>query len=240
MKNLKLLFSLIALLSIGLTSCGDDLAEGVLVDSQNFTDMAGSEMLQRSSRGGNSCLEYVFPITIEFTDGTSATVGDQDELKAAVQTWKDNNLTTDDTVDGERGRNRGYRPDVVFPIQVTNEDGEVIDIASEEELRTARAECSGSGKGQKGNRNNRGDRANSCFSLVYPITVEFPDGSSQTFDDEDTKKEALKAYREANGRDAERPSTAYPVTVEYEDGTQASADSKEALEALKEACTEEG
>ena len=240
MKNLKLLLSLVALLSIGLTSCGDDLAEGVLVDSQNFRDGEGSDMLERSSRGGSNCLEYVFPITIEFTDGTTAAVGDQDELKTTVQTWKENNLTGGDTADGERRGNRGYRPNVVFPIQVTNEDGELIDITSEEELRAARTECSGSGKGQKGNRNNRGDRASSCFSLVYPITVDFPDGTSLTFEDEDSKKEAVKAYREANGRDAERPTTAYPLTVEYEDGSQASADSKEALKELRQACTEEG
>jgi len=237
MKNLKFLSVVLALLCIGFTSCGDDLAEDALIDTQNFSADKAEGLL---SRTGNRCLEFVFPITISFADNTTATVADQEELKAAVKTWKENNLDTDETEEGNRGRRNGFRPDLVFPIQVTNEEGEIIDIASAEEFKAANAACGGGRKGQKGNRGQKGERENTCFSVVYPITLSFPDGSSQTFEDEASKKDAIQTYKEANGRGAERPNTVYPLTVEYEDGTQTSVESKEAFKTLRQACSEEG
>lgn len=232
MKNLKILSFLFAFLCIGLTSCGDDLSEGVLVDTENFTD---SESSAFARSGGNACIELVYPITVEFEDNTLATVEDQEELKAAIQAWMESNLDADDTT--ETGRGRRVKPDVVFPIQIINQDGETVDINSEEELREAKSACGGGKREGLRNKGERGDRQ-SCFTLSFPLTYDFPDGSSVIFDDKESKKEALKAYREANGRDTERPTLAYPVTVEYEDGTTATAESKDALNTLKEECSE--
>lgn len=237
MKNIKILSFLFTLLCIGLTSCGDDLSTDTLISTENFAPGSFADGVQRS--GSNPCFELVFPITVEFEDGTTATAADKEELKAAVLAWKGNNSETEEADDGERGRGKGYRPDLVFPIQVIDQDGETVDIASQEELAATKEACSGD-RGRRGGKGNRGNREAKCFSLIYPLTFDFSDGTSQTFEDAESKREALKAYKEANGRDAERPTLAYPVSVTFEDGSEAIADSMEALQELKNTCSEEG
>ena len=241
MKNLKILSFLLAVLCIGLTSCGDDLAQDTLLSTENFVGDAFVD-LQQSRGDRNPCVELVFPITISFSDNTTATVADQEELKTNVQTWKDNNTEVADTTGGKRGHRKGYRPDLVFPIQVINQDGETLDIASQDELKAAKATCGDENGRKRGNggKGKRGDKGEKCFSLVYPLTYNFADGTAQTFEDAESKREALKTYKEENGRDAERPSLGFPVTAEYEDGTQITADSVEALQELKDTCTNEG
>lgn len=237
MKNLKFLSVLFALLVVGLTSCGDDLTQSELSDSEiveveNFVDGAIAAMQDRVAAGRNGCVEFVFPITVSFADGTTATAEDYETLHAAIKAWKEANLEED----GERGR----KPDLVFPLQVVNEEGEIIDISTQDELKAVYQECGGRfGNGKGGKRGHRG-KGYACFSLVYPVSIDFADGTSETFDDRDAMKDAIKAYKEANGRDAERPTLAFPVTVEYDDGTQATVESRDALKELKQACSEEG
>ena len=240
MKNLKMLTYLFALLCIGLTSCGDDLTEDSLLSTENFAAAGLSGLDGVAASRGSTCFELVFPVTITFEDNSTATVADQEDLKATVLAWKQNNTKTTDTGDERRrGRGKGLRTEFVYPIQVLNQDGETIDIASSEELKAAKEACGGV-RGSKAKKGKRGERADKCFSLVYPLTFSFSDGSTQTFEDAASRKEALKAFKEENGRDAEKPSLAYPITVEYADGTQAQADSSEALQELKEACSLEG
>lgn len=234
MKNLKVLSFLFALLCIGMTSCGDEFEQSELADIENFVDGSISDIQDRVAAGKFGCVEFVFPITVEFADNTTATAADYEELHAVIKEWKENNLD-------EAENRRGNRPDLVFPVQVVNEDGEVIDITLQEELRAVYQECGGRfGRGKKGGKRGNKGRGYHCFSLVFPVTVDFADGTSQTFEDRDSLKAAVRDYKEENGRDAERPTLAYPITVEYEDGNQTSVDSREALKELKETCSEEG
>ena len=43
-------------------------------------------------------------------------------------------------------------------------------------------------RGDRGDRGNRGNRGERCFSKVYPLTISFPDGTSEEVADRDAAK----------------------------------------------------
>lgn len=221
-KNLRAFgLILLAALAISFTSCNDNLE---LTDIDNFTDSA-VDGLQRGIVGKNHCLEFIFPISIEFIDGTTAEVSDYENLHETVKAWFEAN---------DVEKNRENRPQLIFPIQVLNQEGEIVDLASEDELKELRSECPRIGKCKKGKRG----KGFKCFSLVFPVSVTI-DGEVQSFDDRMALKAAVRAYKEEAGDDFERPTLVFPVTVEYEDETQVEVASQEELIALKEACKDE-
>lgn len=222
MKKIKLFgFLVFAALTISFTSC--DSGNLDLVDVDNFTD-ASVERLQSGAVGKNHCLEFIFPITIQFIDESSAEVSSYENLHETVKAWFETN-------DVEKSKEN--RPQLEFPIQVLNMDGEVIDVASQDELGELKSECPKKGKckGKKG-------KGFKCFSLVFPVTVTI-DGTDSTFEDKASLRAAIKAYKEEAGDDAERPSLVFPVTIEYDDESQVEVGSQEELQALKEACQED-
>ncbi len=222
-RNLRLFgLMLCAALAITFTSCNRDNLE--LTDVDNFTDSA-VEGIQRGVVGKKHCLEFIFPISIEFIDGTTAEVADYEDLHETVKAWFEEN-------DVEKSREN--KPHLIFPIQVLNQEGEVIDVDSEEALAELKEECPRVGKCKKGKRG----KGFKCFSLVFPVTLTI-DGEDQTFEDKDALKAAIRAYKEAAGEDFERPTLVFPVTIEYDDGTQAEIASQEELAAAKEACKDD-
>jgi len=79
-------------------------------------------------------------------------------------------------------------------------------------------------------------RHGKCFSLVFPISVAFPDGSEEGFNEKAELRTALKAWKEANPDSEERPNLLYPLDIEYKDGTIATVESVEQLKELKAEC----
>ncbi len=224
MKNLKA-FSLFVftLLAIGFTSCSKEEAIS-LVDASNFTD-ASISSLQRGAIGKKHCLEFIFPISLEFNDGTTADVESYEDLKDTVQDWFETSGVEP---------SKENRPDLVFPIEVVNMEGEIISVATQDELSDLKGECPKQGKCGNG-KNGKGYK---CFSLVYPINLTAM-GETYSFDDRSAMKQFLRAYKQTNGPDADRPELEYPVTVEYEDGTQVQVNSSDEMTALKEACQDD-
>lgn len=206
-----------------LASCSKE--EASITTIENLAD-SSIESIQQRAIGKNACLEFVFPVSIQFIDESIATAESYETLYEVVSTWFEEN---------EVEKIKGNKPQLIFPIDVLNEDGEVVSVASNEELKVLRSECPGSGKckGKKG-------KGFKCFSLVYPVSLTI-DGVATEFQDRDSLKDAIKAYKESAGDEAEKPTLVFPVTVEYDDGTQTVAESQEQLALLKEACrAEEG
>lgn len=201
------------------TSCEKEEAE--LVDVQSFTD-SSIEKLQNNAIGKRYCLEFVFPLSIQFVDDTNVEVESYEILNDAVMAWFEESGVE---------RSKENKPQLVFPIQVLNEDGEIIDVATQEDLKALKSECSKEGKCSKGQRG----KGFSCFELQYPVTITI-DGVDSTFDDSSLLKEAVKAYKETAGADAERPSLVFPLTIVYEDGTEVEVLSQDELRTLKETC----
>ncbi len=216
---------LMMLLLFFLVSC--DSEEASVIDTENFTDSA-IENIQNRTVGINHCLEFVFPISIEFIDGSTAQASDYENLHETIATWFTEN---------EVEKTKENKPTLVFPLEVVTEDGEVLQLETIEELKALRSECKGQRGGKKGKRGKRG-RGFKCFDLVFPISVII-DGETLGFDSRSELKEAIKAYKQEAGNEAQRPELVFPITIEYDDETQVEVSSQEELQALKEACREE-
>lgn len=204
-----------------LSSCSTDSPD---ISEIDYLTDSTVESFQHKAIGKKACLEFVFPISIVFVDESVATADSYESLHSLVASWFQENGVE---------KSKDNRPQLLFPIQVLNEEGEIIDVENKEALYILKKECRGS-KGCKGKKG----KGFKCFSLVYPLTVNI-DGTDTTFDDKESLMAALKAYKETAEEGAERPSLVFPVTVQYDDGSEAIANSREELKALKKACKEE-
>ncbi|MFT4759704.1 MAG: hypothetical protein ACI9XO_003479 [Paraglaciecola sp.] len=223
-NNLKFLsLALVTIFAVALTSCDKEAAS--VETAENFVDTAIRSM-QHGAVGKKGCLEFIFPITVQFSDETTATANDYPELFTAIKGWFEAN-------GGQP--NFQNRPSLVFPVQVINTDAEIIEVNNKEELIALKVECQGQFNGPGNCQNGHG---HSCFSIVFPVTVTLGD-DTVTFDDKPALRAGIQAYRQAAGPGAERPQLAFPITIEYEDGTQVVINSKEELMTAKEDCGNE-
>ncbi len=209
-------FSLSFFTSCDKTSTTEDEVEA-------YVDQALLSVAESASSGADGCYELVLPVTILFVDGTSTEVASIDDMKTAFRTWKENNpdATKED------------RPQLVLPVDFIDEEGTIISVSTQEELRALRVACKkerGSKKGKRGN------KECSCFDIVFPISIAFPDGTSAEVADRAAFKSTVREWKANNPDATERPELVFPITVELEDGTTVEANSVEELKALKEAC----
>lgn len=206
------------------TSCEKDAdLTASVVEIDNFVDSTMYDIQREANCGRFGCYELVFPITIVFADETSAEVESYEALRETLYSWKQNHPD----VTG--------RPKLAFPIEVLDEDGEIISVANIEELRALGRLCGRNFFRRNGPRGHR-NRPMACFKLVFPVTIAFPDGTTADADDRKEMKTLAREWRAANGRGADHPELVFPVTVEYEDGSTAVANSREELRALKDEC----
>ncbi len=78
-----------------------------------------------------------------------------------------------------------------------------------------------------------------CFDFVYPITIVFPDGSTQAASDDESLFTLIETWYDQNEDSEEDPTLSFPVDVILEsDSTTASIADEEALEMLIESCFE--
>ena len=213
----KFLFAVLFLSTVSLvTSCSDDSSEDEILSIENYVDGEMNHLHRLHAIGKHGCYELVYPISVTFPDGSTVEAANAEALRSAIKAWKEAETRPDG------------RPMFVFPIQVIDENGDIIDVASAEDFKDLRKSC----------RRDRIADHKPCFKPVFPITFEFEDGSTFTAESAAALRIFIKEKREDNrGRDKHiKASIVFPITVEYEDGTQVSVDSKEALKALKEAC----
>ena len=185
--------------------------------TENFTDP--TEMGERGPKGKKGhkrpkCFKHVFPVTFNFPDGSSETVADKDEAKAALDAWKAANPDATE------------RPKIAMPFDVMLRDSSIITIATEEDLAALKESC----EGQKG------PRKPHCFKPVFPFTINFPDGSTATVNNKEEADAAKKAWKEANPDATERPTIAIPFDVMLRDSSVITIATEEDLAALKERC----
>lgn len=192
---------------------------------ENFTDQAVFEMQARGNCGKFGCFEFVFPIDIVFADASEAEVNSYEELRDAIMTWK------------EANPEESQRPTFTFPIEVVSEDGDVISVANESELMELRRACRKTFFERHHHRGHMA-RGTHCFSLVFPVTVSFPDGTSVPAEDHQALKNLLREWKDANRESSERPELVFPLKVQMEDETVVDVANKEALHDLKSSCGE--
>lgn len=243
MKNFLNFFLFLGLTTtLFLASCSDDSSFFSADDSENFVDESVFAIQANSVSGKGGCLELIFPINIIFPDGAVTEVSDHETLRSELKAWYEANaeeLGLPAQGNGHKGRRQHGRdsinidpsllPTLDFPIEAITSEGETISIADRAELFTLKREC------KRDMRRTRRGKAK-CFKPTFPLTVDFPDGTSAEYEDRSAMKAGLRAWKEANPDASERPTLQFPVTVELEDGTTQEVGSKEDLEALKESC----
>ncbi|MCB0665822.1 MAG: hypothetical protein KDC80_08380 [Saprospiraceae bacterium] len=193
-------------------------------DVENYVDEVVFDMQREGNCGKFGCYEFVFPITIQFEDGTTVDVEDYAGLRETLRTYREENPD-------------GARPTLAYPLEVMTEEGEVITVASQEELHELRVQCRRDFFNSHGHRGHR-FRGMFCFTLNFPLSVALPDGTTAEVADRMELKETLRTWKADNPDSEERPELVFPITVTMEDGTEVTVESKEALVELKESCSQ--
>jgi len=197
--------------------------------TEELVDQALYSAQERGGMGRFGCYELVFPVTIVLPDGSTAEVNSYDEVKQALRAYFEAN--------GPRPHH-GNRPHLSFefPISVVTEDGEIITLDSEEQLRRLRADCAGATFGNHGPQGH-GQHGLSCFDIVFPITIAFPDGTTAEAADRQALHLLIRTWRKNNPGATERPKIVFPLTVKMDDdGTLVTVNSPEELRQLKQDC----
>ena len=179
---------------------------------------------RRHHRGDRfDCYELVFPVTVGFPDESTAIVDSTLALRDTLRAWKEANPDAEE------------RPGLVFPYDVVLEDGSTITITSEEDLEEVRMGCYARDRHPRRPDNNDMED-NDCYNLVFPVAIDFPDGTSVEYADREELAAALAEWRTANPDATERPELALPYSVELMDGTLVSIEDQSDINRLRSRC----
>lgn len=226
-KALKFFFlPIVAILAV-MVACN----KSTELSTEELIDQALYNAQERGGMGRFGCYELVFPVTLVLPDGTSAEVNSYDEVKQTLRTYFEAN-------GGGPRRNHGQHPHISFefPISVVSQDGELITVSSQEELRVLREECGGGTFGNHGPQGH-GENGLTCFEIVFPITIQFPDGTTAEATDRHALRQLIRTWRENNPGATTRPRIVFPITVKMDDdGSLVTVNSREELRQLKEDC----
>ena len=156
------------------------------------------------------CFDLVFPVTIAFPDETTEVAADAQALRDILKNWKQNNPgpQTD-------------RPAFDYPIDVVlKKTGDTVTINSKEELMELAETCI---RPKKRPHHKRlpllMERLDSCYTVNYPITVIFPDNTTEEALDREGLKTILQTWKENNpGQQEEHPMIEFPIEVTMANG----------------------
>jgi len=82
-----------------------------------------------------------------------------------------------------------------------------------------------------------GNASEDCFSIVYPIELNFENGEMLTVNSDDELDTAIDNWFETQGEEAEDPMPTFPVTVTMRvDGSERVISNEDDLEALFDEC----
>jgi hypothetical protein len=227
LKALKFFFlPLLAVLTI-MVACNktEELSTEELVDQALYSAQ------ERGGMGRFGCYELVFPVTIVLPDGSTAEVDSYEAVKQALRAYFQAN-------GGGPRPHHGNRPHLAFqfPISVLSEDGDLITVENEAELRQLRADCAGATFGNHGPQGH-GQHGLCCFEIVFPLTVEFPDGTTAEAADRQALHQLIRTWRINNPGATERPKIVFPLTVKMDDdGSLVTVNNREELRQLKRDC----
>jgi hypothetical protein len=223
-------FFLLAVIAIAatLTACNknDDTAVEDAVDQALYSAQ------ERGGLGKYGCYELIFPATIVLPDSSTVEVNSYEEIKTALRTYFQSQGT------GGNGHHHHNRPKLsfVYPISVLSQDGEVITVETQEELIELRVACAGATFGQHGH-GGHGQHGLSCFDIVFPVTIQFPDSTTATANSRQEMRQLTREWRQNNPGVQGRTQVVFPITVKMtDDSTLVTVNSREELKQLKEDC----
>lgn len=213
---------LIFLALMAFSSCQKNETNEAEVES--FVEETIFRMQEAGNLGRFGCYELSFPVTVTFPDGSvSEEVNSYDELRDVLKNWRADN-----------GKAR-VRPVITLPFEVITDEGEIITVENVEQLRRLRMECRRTFFDNHGP-NGHNDRGKFCFRLQFPLSLMYPDGTTESYATRREMSLALRQWRMDNRGAVRRPVLVFPLNVIKEDGTVVTVNSKEDLKALKDDC----
>ena len=187
---------------------------------------------------GFDCVDLVYPVTIESPEGENFSFEDEASLIEHIETWYDNN--PDSNLEFE----------IVFPLTVeyfseSNDQMETLIIYSEEEMEQYIEDYCSDNEGGDWDDGN-GDEEDmfsdyTCGELVFPISIEDPNGVVFNSDDEQSLWEYIDQWfidNNCNSVDCEDDfEVVYPISITYDSGNDLitmTIQSEEMLEEMNE------
>lgn len=225
--------SLTAILMTGFFTACDKTDE---LTTEDAVDQALYAAQERGGLGKYGCYELVFPVTVTMPDGTTTiTANSYDELREGFRSFFQANGGNRPRGGRFGGGNRPH-PSFQLPITVINEAGETIVVETEAALRQLRADCGAatfSSHGWQGH----GQFGLTCFELVFPVTVQYPDGTTKSVADATALRQLALDWRKNNPGSTNRPSLQFPVSVKMKsDGAIVAVSSQAAMIELRKGC----
>jgi len=167
------------------------------------------------------CLELIYPVTIEFPDGSTTEVADGKEWHEALREWKENHPDSD------------LKRALQYPVEIKYKDGDIYTVNSKEEMARFKQGC-------RDDRPTDGDRDKRlCFKIIFPVTIEFPDDSSEEVADRKEWHLVIKEWKENHPDSDARPSLQYPVDIEFRGGHVYTVTSDEDMAKAKKRCRDD-
>ena len=225
MKNTNLLLLLFAAFMITFTSCTEDPISNeekieipIEVDEDQYNPLLDNIENRDDLEGGLElgCFSIDTPFSLDI-DGTIVEINTYEDLENAF-TFDDEDVA--------------INVDFVYPVAITYEDGETAELADGEALGEAFALCiPDEGWEEPDSTGFDGSfpaflitELNSCYSLVYPVTLQDYDGTTYTANNEDEFIELL----------AEEEALVFvlPLSLEGEDGISTANDVEELFDIL--------
>jgi hypothetical protein len=194
----------------------EDGSTATVENEDGLKTLAMSCRPQGGPKGGicGDCFTPVFPVTISFPDGTSASVASATAFKAQLDAWRTANP------------NASGHPQIAFPYSVKLKlDSSIVVLKNVDELKALMAAC----------KEERPHRP-SCFSIVFPVTIVYPGGKEESAADQKDFVTKVRAWRTANPSATGRPEMKFPLTVKFTDGTTKVVNSKEDLKTTARSC----
>jgi hypothetical protein len=103
--------------------------ETVVVDDEVELRQLRRDCKRVANGFGKACFRFNYPVSIAFPDGTTSSFDSPRKLREGLHRWKKANPNAD------------TRPQMVFPLTVTLEDGSSLTLNSKEELIRLKESC---------------------------------------------------------------------------------------------------
>jgi hypothetical protein len=222
-RILKSSYLLLFFAAFAFVACEKNEAEdlGNVISEEAFT-----ELEQSGQMGCQDCFSIVYPVTLVFADGSTATVDSREAIREAIRAYVE-----------ENGRPQS-RPQFEFPYDVELADGTVQTINSTEDFRALLEEC-GFEPGQRPHFDRPFFLRNPCYSLVFPVTVEFPVGPTAVANNRQQLIRLMYRWNREFPNRPRQPRLQFPFEVELaEDGSIVTVENYADLLALTQECWE--
>ena len=158
----------------------------------------------------NMCFDVEFPISVNLSDGSVVNISNEEELYEGIEEYYE--MGEEDNL-----------PEINFPINIIfyyeNENGfeseDLVEIDDYEELEMYFEMCDDEDDINDDEDENWSEF--NCVDLVYPITIESPEGENLSFENEETLNNYIESWYNNNPNSNQEFELVFvfPLSIEY-------------------------